>query len=462
MSEPELSRLTKNDVIHFIGIGGISMSGLAEIMHMRGIRVCGSDRSKSHITEHLRAMGIEVFIGQRAENLHNATLAVYTAAAKDDNPEIIEAKRLGIPLYSRAEFLGAIMKHYHTAIGVAGTHGKTTTTAILSHAVLKAGIDATISIGGELDLIGGNVRAGSGDFFITEACEYTNSFLHFFPSIAVITNIEEDHLDFFKDLDDIKASFRRFAELTRGKGCTIACGDDKNVRDALAGADIDLHLYGLSPENEYRACNIRENGGFPEFDVCKGDSLLTHIRLRVPGEHNIKNAAAAVAVCDICGLDIAACTAGIEQFRGTHRRFERRGTVNGAQIIDDYAHHPTEIRATVNAALQLPHSKLWCVFQPHTYSRTRTLWNEFTEAFDGVDELILTHIYPAREVFDGVTRCEDLAEDIKKRGVNVRYIDSFDEIEDYLRKNLADGDIAFTMGAGDVVEIADRLCPAGK
>lgn len=457
MNEPDISLLTDKDLIHFIGIGGISMSGLAEIMHMRGIGTQGSDRAESHITAGLRAMGIKVFIGQRAENLLGATLAVYTAAAKDDNPEIIEAKRLGIPLYSRAELLGAIMKHYRTAIGVAGTHGKTTTTAILSHAVLKAGVDATISIGGELDLIGGNVRAGSGDFFITEACEYTNSFLHFFPTIAVITNIEEDHLDFFKDLADIKSSFRKFALLTAGKGCTVACGDDENVRDALSGAGIDLHYYGISPGNEYRADNIRENGGFPEFDVVKNDTLLTHIRLCVPGEHNIKNAVVAVAVCELCGLDLAACTRGIEEFRGTHRRFERRGKVNGAQIIDDYAHHPTEIKATLAAASQLAHNRLWCVFQPHTYSRTRTLWKEFTEAFDGVDELILTHIYPAREVFDGVTRCEDLAEDIKKRGVSVRYIDSFEEIEDFLKENLAPGDIAFTMGAGDVVKIADKL-----
>lgn len=453
----ELSKLTSDDLIHFIGIGGISMSGLAEIMHKRGVRVQGSDRTASHITEHLEGLGIKVFTCQRAENIAGATIAVYTAAAKEDNPEIAQAKKLGIPLFSRAEFLGAIMKHYHTAVGVGGTHGKTTTTAILTHAVLSAGVDATVSIGGELDLIGGNVRAGAGDFFITEACEYTNSFLQFFPSVAVITNIEEDHLDFFKDLDDIKASFRKFAELTSGVGCTIACGDDENVKSALCGADIDLHYYGISEENEYRAKNIALCG-FPEFDVYKRDRLLAHIRLSVPGEHNIRNAVAAIAVCDVCGLDIDACKKGIEAFTGTHRRFERRGNVNGAAIIDDYAHHPTEIRATLSAAAKLSHKKLWCVFQPHTYSRTRTLWNEFCTAFDGVDELILTHIYPAREVFDGVTRCEDLAEDIKKRGISVRYIDSFDEIAALLSSELSEGDIAFTMGAGDVVKIADSLC----
>ncbi len=454
----DITSLKAKSHIHFVGIGGISMSGLAEIMLKRGFSVTGSDRQNSHITKKLESMGAKVYIGHLKENASGADLVVYTAAAKADNPEIVFAKENNILLLNRAEFLGALMKEYPNAVCVAGTHGKTTTTSILAHAFLKADTDATISIGGELDLIGGNIRAGAKNYFLTEACEYTNSFLSFYPTIALITNIEEDHLDFFKGIDDIMESFRKFAYLTKDVGYVVACGDDDNVVKALENSDLDILYYGTKKSNTYYADSIKFNTGYPEFDVMKNGKKLLHLSLSVPGLHNIQNAVASVAVCDILNLPLNLCACGIEEFRGTHRRFERKGTLNGATIIDDYAHHPTEIQATLDAAKNFDYKKLWCVFQPHTYSRTRTLWSEFCKCFDGTDELILTHIFPAREAFDGVTRPQNLAKDIEKRGVKVRYVEEFSDIEELLKKEVQEGDIVFTMGAGNVVDIADHIC----
>lgn len=456
-----MSDIEKNSCIHFIGIGGISMSGLAQIALKGGYRVTGSDWNKSDITEKLEQMGAKIVYGHDAVNedgITNASLVVYTAAAHDDNPEMIAAKKKGVRMINRAEFLGAIMKNYKHAVGVSGTHGKTTTTSMLAHALVGAGLDPTISVGGELDLIDGNIRTGSSDYFVTEACEYTNSFLNFYPTIALITNIEEDHLDFFSGIDEIIDSFRRFAYLTKDVGYVVAMGGDKNVQKALAGADdLKIITYGMDSSFDYYPENIVYNAGFPSFDVMNGGKKICSLKLNVPGEHNILNALATIAVCELSEVDAKTAARGVEKFKGTHRRFEKKGFLNGAVVIDDYAHHPTEIKATLSSAKKFPHNKIWCVFQPHTYSRTRTLWKEFTEAFDDTDELILTHIYAAREQFDGVTRPEALAEDIKKRGVSVRYIDDFSDIADFLKSNVKEGDIVFTMGAGDVVNINDLI-----
>lgn len=456
-----MSDIEKNASIHFIGIGGISMSGLAQIVLKQGYKVTGSDWNKSSITEKLQDMGADIVYGHDAVNkqgILNASVVVHTAAAKADNPEMIFAREQGARIIDRAEFLGAIMKGYTHAVGVSGTHGKTTTTSMLAHALIGAGLDPTISIGGELELIGGNIRTGASDYFVTEACEYTNSFLKFYPTIALITNIEEDHLDFFSGIDDIIDSFRRFAYLTENIGCVVAMGSDKNIQKALEGADgLNIITYGLENRFDYYAENIVYHAGFPSFDAMKNGSKLCHITLSVPGEHNILNALASIAVCSILGVPPETSAKGIEGFKGTHRRFEKKGFLNGAVVIDDYAHHPTEIKATLSAAKKFPHKKIWCVFQPHTYSRTRTLWQEFTEAFDDTDELILTHIYAAREKPDGITSAEKLAEDIKNRGRNARYIDEFSEIADFLRENVKEGDIVFTMGAGDIVNINDLI-----
>lgn len=445
--------------IHFIGIGGISMSGLAQIALKNGYTVTGSDWNRSGITSELEAMGADIVYGRDAVHpgIGDAALAVYTAAAKEDNPERLAAGEKGIRSVDRAEFLGAVMKRYTHAVGVSGTHGKTTTTSMLAHAMIHAKLDPTISVGGELDLIGGNIRTGSHEYFVTEACEYTNSFLKFYPTIALITNIEEDHLDFFSGIDEIIESFRRFAMLTQDTGTVVALGSDENIQKALDGAELDVVTYGMESVYDYYPQNIKYNAGFPSFDVYRNGEKKCSLSLNVPGEHNILNALASVAVCELLGVDAQTAADGIETFKGTHRRFEKKGFVNGAAVIDDYAHHPTEIKATLQAARAFDANRVITIFQPHTYSRTRTLWSEFVSAFDNTDELILTHIYAAREQFDGVTRPEKLAEEIKARGVNAKYIEDFDDIVKYIKQTAQKGDIVFTMGAGDVTEIGPKL-----
>lgn len=457
MKKFTMEELKDNAHIHFIGIGGISMSGLAHIAISRGFKVTGSDRTKSEITDRLEKEGAVVYEGHAAKNIDGADLVVHTAAVKEDNPEMAEAIRRGIRLVDRAEFLGAIMKKYRHAVGVAGTHGKTTTTSMLAHALLYADTDPTISVGGILDLIGGNIRCGKSDLFVTEACEYTNSFLKFYPTIALITNIEEDHLDFFTGIDMIRGSFRQFAELTRGKGSVVAYGEDENIKIALDGTDLNIITYGMSDKNDYYAHNIVYNAGYPSFDVYKHGEKLCHVSLNVPGDHNILNSLATIAVCSLLGVDAEPAARGIETFKGTHRRFEKKGFVNGAIVLDDYAHHPTEIKATLKAAKAFPHNRIICIFQPHTYSRTRTLWKDFLTAFDDANELIITHIYAAREVYDGVTDPDRLAAEIAARGINATYIDSFEDIADYIKKTAGKNDIVFTMGAGDVTNIGAML-----
>lgn len=462
----DFSQIDSGAAIHFIGIGGISMSGLAQLMTERGYTVTGSDWSCSDITRELEKRGAQIYYGHGcSEYIDGAALVVYTAAAHADNPEMMRAKELGKRTIDRAEFLGAVMRGYLQSVGVAGTHGKTTTTSMLAHALIHAEKDPTISVGGVLDLIGGNFKTGKSDYFVTEACEYTNSFLKFYPKIALITNIEEDHLDFFSGIDEIIESFRKYAELTRlaEGGAVVAWGNDKNIRKALDGTGLDVVYYGIDKvgadggECDVYAENIVRTGGFPKFDIMYRGERLCRVSLNVPGEHNILNALAVVAVCRLLGVDAQTAAEGIEQFRGTHRRFEKKGEFNGAAVIDDYAHHPTEIKATLKAANEFEHNRIWCVFQPHTYTRTRTLWDEFCGAFDEADELVLADIYPAREEFDGVTRSEDLAADIAKRGVKVRFVGSFEQIEKLLRDEVQSGDMVFTMGAGDVYKIGEAL-----
>lgn len=443
--------------IHFIGIGGISMSGLAQIALKHGYKVTGSDREKTNITDTLEKLGATVYEGHKATNITGAQLCVHTAAVKMDNPEMAAAVENGIRLIDRAEFLGAVMKNYSHAVGVSGTHGKTTTTSMLAYALINADMDPTISVGGELDIIDGNIKTGESGYFVTEACEYTNSFLKFYPTIALITNIEEDHLDFFSGIEEIRKSFADFAMLTHGKGSVVAWGEDENIRIALKDLPLDIITYGMGNEYKYHPENITYKSGYPCFDVYKDNKPYVHINLNVPGTHNILNTLATVAVCDLMGCDTKKAAEGIEKFSGVKRRFEKKGEVNGAVVIDDYAHHPTEIKATLKAAKAFNYGKVRCIFQPHTYSRTRTLWNEFTEAFFDADELIITHIYAAREKFDGVTSPEKLAGDIKAKGVDARYIESFEDIAEYIRETASDNEIIFTMGAGTVTEIGPMI-----
>lgn len=446
--------------VHFIGIGGISMSGLAEVLLSRGFRVSGSDSVVSPLTEHLQQDGAVVYEGQRASNItDDIDVVVYTAAVHEDNPEFAEAVRRGIPMLTRAELLGQMMKNYQDAVAISGTHGKTTTTSMVTEILLAAEADPTISVGGILHSIGGNIRIGHSGCFVTEACEYTNSFHSFFPTIAVILNIREDHLDFFKDIDDIRDSFHTFAKLLPENGLLIINADIPDYRKLMG--DIACRMVTFALENEeadYRAADIVYNeAGHASFDVMKRGEKLVHLELEVPGEHNVDNALAAVAVAEALGVTGEAIEKGLDGYTGTERRFELKGELGGVTVVDDYAHHPDEIRATLLAAKKLHKKKIWCVFQPHTYTRTKALMKEFAEALALADEVVLAKIYPARETDTLGISSANLAVELEKLGKKVHYFESFDEIENFLLENCVPNELLITMGAGDVVKIGESL-----
>lgn len=445
--------------IYFIGIGGISMSGLAEILLSEGFTVSGSDRAPSDLTRMLEDRGVNVFYGQKKENLtKDIDLVVYTAAIKSDNPELLAAHKLNIPMLTRAELLGQMMKNYETPVAVSGTHGKTTTTSMISQILLSAEADPTLSIGGIYRPIGGNIRVGASELFVTEACEYTNSFLSFFPKIGIILNIEEDHLDFFKDLADIRNSFHRFAQLLPADGTLIINGDIERCEELTEGLSCKVITYGLSSGSDYTASQVTyDESGFPSFILSRQNGGERKFSLRVHGDHNILNALAAIALADLLGLSDEVIHAGLAAFTGTDRRFEYKGQVNGVNIIDDYAHHPTEIRATLSAAAQYPHRRLWCVFQPHTYTRTKAFLEEFASALSLADEIILADIYAAREKDTLGISSETLQEKIRSLGHSCHYFPTFEVIENYLLKNCTKDDLLITMGAGDVVKVGENL-----
>lgn len=445
--------------IYFIGIGGISMSGLAEILLSEGFTVAGSDRAPSELTHILEERGVKINYGQRRENLtDDIDLVVYTAAIKSDNPELLAAKELGIPTLTRAQLLGQMMKNYRLPIAVSGTHGKTTTTSMISQILLTADADPTLSIGGIYRPIGGNIRVGASDIFVTEACEYTNSFLSFFPKIGVILNIEEDHLDFFKDLADIRNSFHRFAKLLPADGALIINGEINRYEEITGDLPCQVITYGFSSGLDYSASEVvYDEAGFPTFLLTEKSGRKCTFSLRVHGDHNILNALAAIALADQLQLSDEEIAAGLLAFRGTDRRFEYKGQVNGVNIIDDYAHHPTEIRATLHAASQYPHKRLWCVFQPHTYTRTKAFLDEFAHALSLADEIVLADIYAAREKDTLGISSRTLQEKILTLGHSCHYFPSFTQIENFLKENCTKDDLLITMGAGDVVKIGENL-----
>ena len=450
---------TKPVHIHFIGIGGISMSGLAEILLKEGFTVSGSDSKESALTDHLTANGAQIFYGQRASNIIDGIdLVVYTAAIHPDNPEYACAKEKNIPMMTRADLLGQIMKNYQIPIAVSGTHGKTTTTSMASHILLEGGFDPTISVGGILPAIGGNLRLGHSGTFITEACEYTNSFLSFFPKIGIILNIEEDHLDFFKDLADIRASFRKFAQLLPADGTLFINGDIENWQEITEGLACRVVTFGTTSASDYYPSDISYNKtADATFTVHSLNGQTRQLTLGVPGEHNISNALAAVALSDLLSIDYRDTAEALLNFHGTGRRFEYKGTINGVTIVDDYAHHPTEIAATLHAALNYPHKTLWCIFQPHTYTRTKAFLPQFAKSLALADKVILADIYAARETDTLGISSADLQALVQKEGKECFYFHTFEEIEDFVLKNCINGDLLITMGAGDVVNIGENL-----
>ncbi|MEY8356515.1 UDP-N-acetylmuramate--L-alanine ligase [Lachnospiraceae bacterium 54-53] len=449
----------KPEAVHFIGIGGISMSGLAEILIDEGFTITGSDSQKSDLTRHLEAKGAKIAYGQSAGNItEGIDVVVYTAAVHSDNPEFIEAVEKQLPILTRAELLGQMMKNYRNSIAVSGTHGKTTTTSMITEILLAGDKDPTISVGGILNSIGGNIRVGGPELFVTEACEYTNSFLSFFPTMEVILNVEADHLDFFKDIKDIRHSFRLFAEKLPKDGLLVINNDIESREYITDGLPCRVITFGKKPGSGYQAHGIRfDELARATYDLKVDGETVDTVTLGVPGEHNVYNSLAAAAIGTELGISMEMIKKGLKRFTGTNRRFEKKGELSGVTIIDDYAHHPQEIRATLETAKHYPHKKLWVVFQSHTYTRTKAFLDEFADALSLADEVILADIYAARETDNLGISSRDIADRIEKKGVKAHYIPSFDEIETFILENCIHGDLLITMGAGDIVKVGEKL-----
>lgn len=445
--------------VHFIGIGGISMSGLAQILLANGFRVSGSDNQMSALTEELQGNGAKIYIGQSAANItEEIELVVYTAAIRENNPEYERCVELGIPMIPRAKLLGQIMKNYNNAIAVSGTHGKTTTSSMSSEILIAAGTDPTLTIGGILKSIGGNLRLGESEYFLTEACEYTNSFLSFFPKYGIILNIEEDHLDFFKDISEIRDSFHRFAKLIPEDGALIINGEIENYEEITADISSKVYTFGFDSSYDYYCTQLQvgDHGAYTYmFHTPSGK--MQEIVLDVVGQHNVSNSLASLALADILGLDLKTAATALRTCTGANRRFEWKGSLGGVVVIDDYAHHPTEIKATLEAAKDYPHRELWCVFQPHTYTRTKAFLDDFADVLSAADHVILTDIYAAREKNTIGISSVDLQKKLLEKGSDCHYFSSFCEIENFLLQNCIPNDLLITMGAGDVVKIGESL-----
>ena len=441
---------------HFIGVGGISMSGLAEFFLSKGYEVSGSDINYSDVVCHLEGLGLKFFQGHNAENVHDADAVIFTSAVKADNPELAEASRLKIETVSRAQLLGYIMDNYKNSIAVAGTHGKTTVTSMISYIFEKTECDPTILVGAHLDIIGGNMKMGGSDYFIAEACEYCRSFLSFFPFSATILNVEPDHLDYFKDADDYHSAYSEFLGNVNGEGFVVACYDDKDLMRLTGNIPQRLITYGLTG-GDFRAADITSDLSGTKYVLLYKEEKLCNVSLSLHGSHNISNSLAALANAYMYGLDIQKAADALKDFKGASRRFEFRGTLSGANVYDDYAHHPTEIKATLDTAREATEGKVICIFQPHTYSRTLTLFDEFVNSFDKADMLILADIYAAREKDDGKVSSKMLADKIRQHFPDCIYIGSFDEIASTVKSVVGEKDTVIVMGAGDIVKLTDIL-----
>lgn len=455
--------------VHFIGIGGISMSALAELLHKQGFRVSGSDLKSSALTEHLQSLGITVSYTQQASNIpSDCAVVIYTAAVHADNPEMVRAAELSLPILERKDLLGQIMKQYRHVAGIAGSHGKTSTTSMLSLMLLEANLDPTILVGGVLDGIGGNLRMGTdNNYLVAEACEYCNSFLSFYPTDAIILNIEAEHLDFFKDLDDIRHSFRKYAELLPASGTLVINGDIENLSELTDALSANVLTYGLCDDSaqcgsyDYAATNCSfDTNGFGSYDLYQKGTFLGRLSLRVIGKHNISNSLAAAALAFSYGASFTAISSALQKYTGTHRRFEYKGSVNGIRVYDDYAHHPSEISATLSAARACVtgNQKLWCTFQPHTFSRTKAFLHEFADSLALADTVVLADIYSAsREKDPGDISSADIASLLQKKGKEVYHFHTFNEIEKFLLSHCKADDLLITMGAGDIVSVAESM-----
>ena len=445
--------------IHLIGIGGVSMSGIAEILHYWGFIVTGSDTSSSEITDKLIKNHIQVKIGHDLENVEKSNLVVYSAAVKKDDPELLRAKELNIPIIERGTFLGMLTKAFKNTICISGTHGKTTTTSMIALCFLEACKDPTIQVGAYLKQLDGNYRVGTSEYFIIEACEYVESYLKLFPRAEVILNIDNDHLDYFGTLDNIIKSFGNYVKLIPDNGLLVINWDDPNCRQITKNTSAKVLTYAIENQNaNFVARNITfNNNGFPTFDVYYNNNFFKTITLSIPGKHNVMNALAAIAVCFDYGLEKEDVKNALFKYTGAHRRFEYKGNFNGVSVYDDYGHHPTEILATANALKQKKYNKSWVIFQPHTYSRTKSLLNDFANVLTNFDNIIVTDIYAARETNTYNISSKDLVDKIKENGHDAIYISDFSDIVEYIKQNAKENDIVLTLGAGTVTKIGPML-----
>lgn len=438
--------------LHFVGIGGSGMCPLAEILHSKGYIITGSDVNEGDTIDRIRSLGIKVFMGHKAENVGDADILVHTAAVHEDNPELQYAKQHGIPVIERSILLGMVSRKFPNTIAVSGTHGKTTTTSMISQIMIYAGIDPTIIIGGKLPLIESNGRGGKSDIMVCEACEYVDTFLQLTPAVSVILNIDADHLDYFGTLENIIKSFRQFA--TQTTSTLIVNGDDDNSMKAVNGLNKEIITFGLNNRNSYYAENICvANGSYFNYDLMSGGKKLCHIELGVPGKHNILNSLGAAAACLNAGVSSSDIEKYIKTFRGAGRRFEIYGDFKGVTLADDYAHHPHEITATLDAARHLTKNKLWAIFQPFTFSRTKTWLNEFAQSLSVADHVILAEIMGSRETNIYNVHSSDIAAKLN----NAVCIDAFEDIADYIVKNAQPGDFVITMGGGDIYKAAKLI-----
>lgn len=443
------SYLQPGQRVHLVGIGGVSMRPLGLVLQGMGLQVSGSDMNSSVSTDELKAHGIQVAIGHRAENIKGAACLIRTAAVHNDNPEIAAARAAGIPVFERAQAWGVIMQAYRNAICISGTHGKTTTSCMVTHVLMEAGWDPTVMIGGYLPMLHAGHRVGKSDTIVLESCEYCDSFLNFFPTMAIVLNIEADHLDYFKDLADIQKSFRKFVELVPETGSVLANGDDKNTMEALAG--LKLLTFGMSEGNRVHGANYSPD--WRDFDVLADGAPYCRIHLEVYGKHNALNAIAAAAAAWRLGIPGEAVTRGLASFHGAGRRLEYKGAYHGAKLYDDYAHHPGELRATIAAVRQMGFERMVLAFQPHTYSRTKALFWDFVNALKLADQVVLTEIYAARERNTVGISSKDLAAEIP----GAVYLETLPEVTAWLRDNARPGDVLLTVGAGDIYKAGEAL-----
>ena len=450
-------RMDDKKRIHLIGIGGCSMNGIARILQSQGHQVTGSDREKTQFTGALDAAGIPYSVGHTGEYVKDADLVIYSAAIKADNPERAMARELGIPELERSEALGQISERFEKVVAIAGCHGKTTITSMLALVNETAKSDATIHVGGYVEFLEGGVRVGDRETFITEACEYVESFLTLRPTIALINNIDDDHLDYFKDIKNIEKAFDKFVALLPETGLLVACTDDVRVQALMERASRPAITYGMA-RGDYHGENLTyDEMGCPMFDAVERGVTLGRVHLGVPGTHNVVNALGVLAVCRQLGFSFEAYQEAMASFQNTKRRFEYYGERNGVKVFHDYGHHPNEIKATLEAASRLPHGKLYCVFQCNSYTRAKTLFTENVTCFAGADQVLVPDIYPGREKDTGMVHAKDMVAGINAQSNNALYLGTFENIRTWLDENAAPGDLVVTVGSGDVYRQTNKL-----